>query len=229
MKLPIVALNDAQLESVRKDWDMGILPPRTIAAKHNVDIEELKTFANSNGWEGSDLTKLVARETTRAIVERTVAVDDAAQGRTEPRLMTDNDSARQFAQIVAMVNIEHQTVLARARRHAERLLADLEAISGPDVDRAAVEGLATMIQQDNPELAKMLRGIPEPVPIKERIKLLQVRSAVLEQLSRSMTAYIKLEREVLDITKGGKGGALGYDELLDRLLALELQPLRSVS
>lgn len=228
MKLPMVALNALQLEAVRKDWDMGILPPQTISAKHNVDHTDLREFANANGWEGSELTRLVSRETARAIVERTVAIDDAAQGRLEPRVMSDTDTARQFATILAAVNTEHQGLLARARRHSERLLTDLESISGPDVDRAALEGLASTIQADNPELAKLLRGIPEPVPIKERIRLLQIRSTILEQLSRTMSGFIKLEREVLDITKGGKGGSLGYDELLQRMHEIEGQQLRRI-
>ena len=228
MRVPMVSLNEQQLAAVQHDWDMGILPPATIATKHNVDPADLKQWASDHEWEGSDLTRLVARETAKAIVERTVAIDDAVQGRTQPRLMDDNDTAKQFAGIVAAVNTDHQAVLARARRHAERLLTDLEAISGPDVDRAALEGMAVVIERDNPELAKLLRGLPEPVPIKERIKLMQVRTAILESLSRSMKVFIQLERDVLDITKGGKGGSLGYDELLDRLLQIEGQPLRRV-
>ena len=118
------------------DWRAGLLPVKTIAVKYGVDVAELRAHAALQGWEQGDLRHAIDQEAMRAVVERAVSDDDRARFPDAPaaKLVDSAETVRRYGQIVATVNEEQRQDIARARRHAARIMTELDQLAGPEID-----------------------------------------------------------------------------------------------
>ena len=214
---PISTLDAESMAKLRADWRAGLLPPRTIAVKHRLNVDELRIYAAEHQWDGSDLTNPIQREHQRALVQRTVADFDRAAGRTDPAVVDNRRLVEQFGQILASVTQEQQREVSSARRYVTRLMHDLEALEPPEVDEAAANGVAALIGEENPELAKQIRGVASAANVGERLKDIERRAAIVFKLATAIKTLIETERLVWGMGKVGSQQTNDYDSLLDEL------------
>lgn len=210
----IDSLTPEALRELEGDWRAGLLSIRVIAAKYRVAPEHLSAYARKVGWDKGDLGVAINKAATSALVQRAVGDTLPADG-----LAPDTrETVRQYGQIVAQVIESQRSDVGSARNYCTKLRRELEELTGPEIDEAAVNTLADLIADQNPELAKMLRpGKKSLLPLKEQLMFLALKADILKTLAIATEKFITLERQAWGLDRPGGGATAGYDEFLDEI------------
>jgi hypothetical protein len=212
-KRKIEDLTPEQLKELEGDWRAGLLSLGVLAAKFRVEPKELLAFARRSRWDGrGDLSAAIQGAATSALMQR--AVGQLTGDGLQPDAQ---ETVARYGQIVATVVEEHKADISRARRRVRKYIEELEALDGPDIDEDAISGLIVAIQDQNPELAKLLKRPKKSLlPIVHQIALLDAKAEVVRKLVASEKALIELQRQAWGLDKG-EGKGLTYDDYLAEL------------
>lgn len=202
------------LKELEGDWRAGLMSLQVLALKYRVDAAEIRAFAKRAGWDGGDLGSAIQNASTAALVQR------AVNGSFNDGLTPDaRETVRMYGQIVAGFVELQRSQIGRARAYAAKLMAELEALMGPDIDLDRISTMANAMEAQDPEFAKLLRGDGKRkslLPMNEQLNLLAKKADILRTLSQSMKNFVEMERVAWGLDKPG-GGSAGYDEFLDEL------------
>lgn len=221
----ISALSPEALKELEGDWRAGLLSIRVLAAKFRLDPDHLREHARKAGWDKGDLGVAINKAATSALVQR--AVGDSLPDGLAP---DTQETVRQYGQIVAAVIESQRADVGGARAHAARLRKELDELSGPELDEGAINALADLIADSNPDLAKALRPTKKSLlPMKEQLAMLALRADILRSLAISMEKFVNLERQAWGLDRKDGGATAGYDEFLDELHGEQQAKLKRVN
>lgn len=230
----VTELSPEQVTLLQQDWKVGALPVPVIALKYGgLDIDDLRETAKRERWSedhpretSQPLQQQIEQAALEATVDRVVSDDDREQGRTEPRLLNQGETIKQFAMVVAGVEAQQRSDIKRARTYAATLMQQLEELVGPHVEKERVEALAALIADTDPELAKLLVATPEPRDFAAALQVIDRKAGVLLKVVAAMKDLFVLERQSYGLDKPG-GAKAGYDELLQKVIDDRLKTKRN--
>lgn len=212
LKRNIEALSAERLRELEADWRSGLLTIAVLAAKYGLHRDALQRFAEKVGWRRGDLRAAIDSAATSALVRRAATDGDHACGAGTGLAPSDRETVARYGQIVAGVVESHQRDVARGRQHAAELARQLAWLTPVFVDEEATGGLASVIADQNSDLASALCPRPKR-PTKEELQLFRERAEILKSIATTQRIYIELERQALGLDKPGAQEAT-YDDFL---------------
>ena len=200
------------LKAIERDWKEGRLSPNLIRIKHGLaDTEQVLTLVARHGWgDRKSIQAKIQDGTLQALVQQLQPPSPAGGD-----LVDDEAQMSAYSRMVAGVIRDHHDGLGRGRRLADAMLVELEQIQPPTIDQEAIDSLAAMVEDDNPELAQHLRAHVGPVSPKDRMVFLGRRINMLNTLAETQVTYIDAERTAYGLDQVASDQGTHFDDLVD--------------
>jgi hypothetical protein len=186
----------ADWERIEADFRAGVLSLRELAALHSVSHQAIAKRAKAKGWERDLAGKIKAK--ADALVAKAL-VDTEVDSR---RAATETETVDANAKRIADVQISHRKDIARFRKIAIDLLAELEAETG-DIDLFTELGI--FLRDENE------KGVDKRNDLYHKVISSAGRVSSTKQLAETLKILIGLEREAYGLSndaekdKGAEG------------------------
>lgn len=200
------------LKAIERDWKDGRLSPNLIRIKHGLsDTDQVLTLVARYGWgDRKSIQAKIQDGTLQALVQQSQPPSPA-----DGELVDDDAQMSAYNQMVAGVIRGHHVGLGRGRQLADSMLAELEQIQPPKIDQDAIDSLAAMVEDENPELAEHLRAHVGPVSPKDKLFFLKHRISMLSELAGTQVTYIDAERKAYGLDNVANDQGTQFDDLID--------------
>lgn len=204
-----------KIRELEADLRTGLLSLAVIAAKYRLHPDALRRFAEKCGWHRGDLRGAIDAAAHRHLSNALSATPSVtlAHPRRHLRPMHARPSRSTARSSPALSNRTRRTSPQGGSRRLDcneswrRLMVSL-------VDEGAISGLVTAIHDQNPEMARLLRG--GKLPWKERLQLLRECADIVKSISLTQRTYIEMERQAWGLDKTVEHAAT-YDDFLAEL------------
>lgn len=176
-------------ERIEQLYRAGLLSVREIAATCGVSHTAIQKKAKACSWE-RDLKAKIKAKADSLVAKAEVATQVATE-----QLETERGIVDANAKVIADIRMAHRTDIGRSRRLANKLLAELEAMT--DENGTLRELINQLADADGPsallEVAQKVAGLPG-------------RSKVMKEISETLKTLITLERQAYDLDTAADGG-----------------------
>lgn len=200
---------DIDWEKIEFDYRAGVMSLREIGELHEVNYVKIKRRADKEGWD-RDLTARIQAKAKALVTKQPVTADE-----TEKRLVTENETITENANLIANVIRSHRTGLANLQKVCDDLMSELVTQSISKEALQQIAELAILQQtQDGDQ--------PDPKDVQKRLdsflKLLGLsdRADTFKKLVDAKTRLVTLERTIFDFDKGA-GTKQSLGEFLESL------------
>lgn len=210
-----MTLEPTVLGSLASDYKTGLLSMRLLCIRYQMSESAILSIAATHKWGNhGHLRDAVDRSTMRALVDR--AVSDVAP-QPSGQVVSETQVVDTYGQIVAGVVESQRRGIERGRKLSERLLGELEGLEPVAMDENAINTLADLLADDDPDTAKQLRLRNNPIKAQaEHMKFIGKRIGMLGALSETQERYIGLEREAWGLNAGaGASQATSPDDMIE--------------
>ena len=185
-------------EGVERDYSIGILTLREIAAKYDVSHQAIDKKAKKIGWT-RDLSKKIAAEAEklvdRALVDKLVD----SKKKSEKEIIEVN------AQAVVDIKLSHRKDISKGRKLVAMLFDELESTT---IDRESYEKLGELMRSEDDNANDKLNDIYK------KVIALPSRIDGVKKLSDALRVLVDKEREAFNIV----GAATPTDNAIAGLL-----------
>lgn len=188
----MAASKKVDYDRIEPGWRAGILSPRQLAAQYTEETGEAVSHAaivnhfKKVGIERDLAAKIRAK--ADAMVTQAMVTGKVTSEPVVPEKQVIEDNASQ----IATVRIGHRKDIARARNVATSLLAELEAMTGPDAAEQLASLGEVMRNPDEQGQDKLNAMYQKAISLPGRVK-------TMKDLGDSMRVLIGLEREAFNI------------------------------
>lgn len=191
-------------EAVWLDYRANILSLRDMGAKHGVSEGAIRKRAKAGSWE-RDLNGKIQARADEMMLRAQCAAEYAAQyaAENEPGVVDAN------ARAIVEIKLTHRRHIARARSVSERLLDELELMSGPR-SYELLQRLGDLMKDPSANRDKINE-------LYQSILALPNRAKTLKELSEALRVQIAMERQAFGMDKEEATKDDGLTSLLHRL------------
>lgn len=194
-KKPPSQPSEEVLAQIELDYRANVLPLRQIGSKHGVSAAAVVKWADKFGWSRDLSAKIKAKAdavVNRAAVNKPVNANAAVHER---------ETIDANAQAIASVRLSHREDIKRGRGLANKMLAELEAVTDrPDLIQALVDAMAD--PEEEGDAAKLYRRRLQDMV--NRVVEFPARVGSLKALSETLRNLIVLERQAWGLDEDEK-------------------------
>lgn len=170
-------------ERIEQLYRAGVLSLREIAiACPPVNHVAIARRAKKSGWV-QDLSAKIKAKADDLVTRQAVTADVTAE-----RVVSDRNVIDANAKVIADIRMAHRSDIGRSRRLANKLLAELEAITD---ENGTLRELIDQLKDDEGPAALLEAA--------EKMASLPGRSKIIKELSDTLKNLILLERQAYDL------------------------------
>jgi len=174
-------------ERIEQLYRAGVLSLREIAiACPPVNHVAITRRAKKFGWV-QDLSAKIKAKADDLVTRQAVTADVTAE-----RVVSDRNVIDANAKVIADIRMAHRSDIGRSRRLANKLLAELEAITD---ENGTLRELIDQLKDDEGPAALLEAA--------EKMASLPGRSKIIKELSETLKNLITLERQAYDLENAG--------------------------
>lgn len=191
-------------EAIWMDYRANILSLRDMGAKHGVSEGAIRKKAKERSWE-RDLNGKIQARAEEMVLRAQCAAEYAAQYAADAEPALVDASARAIVEI----KLAHRKYIARARGVSERLLDELELMSGQR-SFELLQRVGELMKDTSANRDKLNE-------LYHAILALPNRAKTLKELSEALRVQISMERQAFGMDKEEATKDDGLTSLLHRL------------
>lgn len=192
--------------AVEKDYRAGVKSLRQIAQEQGISEGAIRKRAKRDEWS-RDLAEKVRQKADELVRKDAVRNEVRTGEKSAEARTTERDIVEANAEVQAQIRRDHRRDIGRLRRLTNTLADELElSTEHREVFEEAINALYA-----NDEVGSA-RALQKAMSLPGRI-------TSLEQLSRTLTHLVKLEREAFGIDNDQKADESGYEAMLKRVVA----------
>lgn len=203
------ARSAADWEAIEQDYRAGLKSLREIAAEHGITHAAIRKRAAKDGWDRDLSAKIKAR--AEALVSKAeVSSEVSAETAVSDRAIIEAN-----AEVIKQIRLAHRKDIARARKHAMRLLDELEH-TAESID--LIEQLEALVAEDRQDTDGEQDRDKRWAAL-QKVLALPTRTQTMKALAETMTKLIALEREAYSLETKGPGADNTASDQLRNLLS----------
>ncbi|MBT9571096.1 MAG: hypothetical protein IV106_08305 [Pseudomonas umsongensis] len=173
-------------ERIEQLYRAGLLSVREIASTCAISHVAIHKRAKRDGWTRDLAGKIKAK--ADSLVNTQVVNSEV----NKDRALTERGIVDANAKVIADIRLAHRTDIGRSRRLANKLLAELEAITD---ENGTLRELIDQLKDDEGPAALLEAA--------EKMASLPGRSKIIKELSETLKNLITLERQAYDLENAG--------------------------
>ncbi|WP_286974305.1 hypothetical protein [Pseudomonas sp.] len=193
--------NPVDWEKIEHQYRVGLLSVREIAKAHGTSHTNINRRAKREGWDRDLKARVLARAETIVSRRECSTRCSTISPETEKQLIENG------ATVIADVRMSHRTDIARSRRLATALLAELEGMT---------EGRELFAQLGDLLASPDDNGQDKLNDLYHKVIALPGRSKVMKEMSDTLKTLIALERQAYNLDE--QSNEETYESRLKRLL-----------